>query len=158
MKHLVLTVTILLSSVVSAHAQLTPEEMNIVQNMFGTEKRSLIVQSITLTPSDSVGFWPLYNKYEADRKEVGKKRIDLITRFVNKYPAISNEELATLMDAIIGMENEQQELMRTYFGAIKKASSVSVAAQWYQLESYITSAIRLSIQEKLPFVGVMKKH
>jgi len=103
--------------------------MNIVQNMFGAEKRSLIVQSITLTPIDSIGFWPLYDKYEADCKEIGKKRIDLITRFVSNYPAISNEELTDLMDDIIGMDNDQQDLMGTYFGKIKKASSVSVAAQ-----------------------------
>lgn len=158
MKFLLLSFAVLLSSIVSSQAQLTPEEMNIVQNMFGTEKRLLIVHSIKLTPSDSIGFWPLYDMYEAERKDVGKKRIDLIASFISKYPAISNEELAVLMDDIIGMENDQQDLMRTYFGKIKKSSSVSVAAQWYQLESYITSAIRFSIQEKLPFVGGMKKH
>lgn len=157
MKFLLLSIALLMGSIATTYAQLTPEEINIVQNMFGAEKRSLIVQSIKMTPSDSVGFWPIYDKYEADRKEIGKKRIELITRFVSKYPAISNEELSELMDDIIDMEDDQQDLMETYYGKIKKASSVVVAAQWYQLESYITTAIRLSIQEKLPFVGGIKK-
>jgi hypothetical protein len=157
MKLLVALTIALFGMATSAVAQLSTEEIAIVQNLFGAEKRQLITAVLTMSPSDSVGFWPLYEKYEADRKELGKERITLIQTYVSKYPAISNEELNDMMEAALDLEEDQHDLIASYYSKIKKASSVSLAAQWLQIESYISAAVRLAIQEKLPFVGDIKK-
>ncbi len=140
-----------------ASAQLTTEEIAVVQNLFGMDKRAVIVGMIKMSPSDSVGFWPLYEKYEDARKSIGKERITLLQSFVAKYPAISNEELNNMMEKAIDLEEDQHDLLESYYSKIRKATSPLVAAQWLQLESYITSAVRLAIQENIPFVGGIKK-
>lgn len=157
MKLLVALSIVLFASATSALAQLSTEEIAIVQNLFGAEKRQLLTATLNMSPSDSVGFWPLYEKYEADRKELGKERITLIQTYVSKYPAISNEELNDMMETALELEEDQHDLIASYYGKIKKAASVSLAAQWLQIESYISAAVRLAIQEKLPFVGDIKK-
>jgi len=157
MRLLFLSCALLLGSIMTSYAQLSTEEIAIVQALFGSEKRQLISAGIKMSPSDSVGFWPLYEKYETERKELGKRRIELVQHFVSKYPAISNEELGAMMNDALDFEADQHDLMDTYYNKIRKASSVMVAAQWLQIESYISAAVRLSIQEKLPFVGLIKK-
>ncbi len=156
MRILVLSCMILVGSALTSYAQLSTEEIAIVQNLFGMEKRSIITQVVKMTPSDSVGFWPLYEKYESDRKDIGKQRITLIQTFVSKYPALSNEELDDLMEDALEIDADQHDLMESYYNKIKKASSPMVAAQWLQIESYINVSVKLAIQEKLPFIGDIK--
>ncbi|HLP27699.1 MAG TPA: hypothetical protein VK147_03600 [Candidatus Didemnitutus sp.] len=156
MRILVLSCMILLGSVLTSYAQLSTEEIAIVQSIFGMEKRAIITKTIKMTPTDSVGFWPLYEKYESDRKDLGKERIALIQTFVSKYPALSNEELNDLMEGALELDADQHDLLESYYSKIRKASSPMVAAQWLQLESYINLSIKLSIQEKLPFLGDVK--
>lgn len=157
MKVVVSLAIALLAMSSSVYAQLSTEEINIVQNLFGAEKRQIMTAALKMTPSDSVGFWPLYEKYEEARKELGKERIRLVTTFVQKYPAISNEELDELMSDALDYEEDQHDLIASYYSKIRKVTSASVAAQWLQLESYITAAVRLAVQERLPFVGDIKK-
>lgn len=156
MRTIILSCLVLIGSSIATYAQLSTEEIAIVQNLFGLEKRQIIAQTIKMTPSDSVGFWPLYEKYETDRKDMGKTRITLIQSFVSKYPALSNEELNDLMEDALELEADQHDLMESYYSKIKKAASPMVAAQWLQIESYINVSVKLAIQEKLPFIGDIK--
>jgi len=156
MRTFILALVILVSTAVASYAQLSTEEIAIVQNLFGREKRQLLTTAIKMTPSDSIGFWPIYENYEQDRKDLSKKRIMIIQTFVSKYPALSNEELNELMSDAIDLDEDQHDLMASYYGKIKKVASPMVAAQWLQLESYISAAVKLSLQEKLPFLGDIK--
>lgn len=131
----------------------TTEEINIIQNLYGMEKRSLFIMAMDLSPSDSVSFWPIYDKYEEKRKEIGKERIEFLKQFVSKYPAVSSEELDEIVEESASLQEDFHDLLMDTYKDLRKATSSMVAAKFYQIEAFLHTAINAELQSKLPFIG-----
>ena len=54
------------------------DDIQYLQNLLGAEKRQVMQQ---LVPEADEKFWQVYEKYEADRKKIGLKRLDLINKY-----------------------------------------------------------------------------
>ncbi|RPI66612.1 MAG: hypothetical protein EHM43_11125 [Ignavibacteriae bacterium] len=131
----------------------TTEEINIIQNLYGMEKRSLFIMAMDLSPSDSVSFWPIYDKYEEKRKNIGKERIEWLKKFADKYPAVSSEELDEIVEEASDLNEEFHDLLMDTYKTMRKNTSSMVAAKFYQIESFLNTAINSELQSRLPFIG-----
>lgn len=131
----------------------TTEEINIIQNLYGMEKRSLFIMAMDLSPSDSVSFWPIYDKYEEKRKDIGKERIEWLKKFADKYPAVSAEELDEIVEEASDLNEEFHDLLMDTYKTLRKNTSSMVAAKFYQIESFLNTAIVGELQSRLPFIG-----
>lgn len=129
------------------------EEINIIQNLYGMEKRSLFIMAMDLSPSDSVSFWPIYDKYENKRKEIGKERIEWIKKLADKYPAVSSEELDEIIEEASDLNEDFHDLLMDSYKDIRKNTSSMVAAKFYQIETFLNTAILAELQSRLPFIG-----
>ena len=155
MKSLVFVFVMMLGTALNVAAQ-TNEEVAIIQNLWGMEKRALFVAAMKLNSTDSAAFWPVYDKYEMERKDLGNKRIEIIKAFVSKYPAISNEEVDETVSAAIDINKEFDELLADYYDKVKDATNAMTAATFYQIEAYLQNEIQSEIQSRLPFIGTFE--
>jgi len=57
-------------------AQTTQDEVQLMQSLYGMEKRDIIGEFIELNESQEEEFWKIYDEYELKRQEIGKERID----------------------------------------------------------------------------------
>ena len=57
------------------------------------------------------------------------------------------------MKEMIALGTEYNKLIAKYYKSIKKECDIKSAGQFYQLEIYFQSAIRLTIMEQIPFIG-----
>lgn len=58
---------------VNLNAQSNTDEIALIQSAYGMEKKQIIIQFMKLTEAENAGFWKIYDEYEAERKELGKK-------------------------------------------------------------------------------------
>lgn len=149
----------LLVAVVSAvmTAQTNKEEVDLYQSIFGMEKKAIVASFVD--PEGNLGdsFWSLYDQYETERKALGQKRIDLLERYVQNYNQVTDEKLDALVAEMIKLKSSTDKLMNQYYKKIRKASGAKAATQFFQLENYFSSAIRLSIYDNIPFIGELEK-
>lgn len=151
MKKFVLFITVILFTAVSFAQDYSVEEVEVIQNLFGLEKKAIIEGNIDLTGVDAEAFWILYNEYEVTRKELGKKRIELLHQY-STIKTITNEEVEALMKKAMPLRNSEDALIEKYYKKIKKATNAIVAAQFYQIERYISDGIRFTILNEMGFV------
>ena len=130
-------------------AQSTQEEVDMYQAIFGMEKKALTLAFIE--NNGDAAFWTLYDEYEVQRKLLGQKRLQILFNYTNNYGVMSDEGTDQLMKAIKTQKKSLDKLIDKYYKKIKKASGSKPAAQFYQLENYILSAIRLEILHNVPF-------
>ncbi len=147
---------VLVGASLASQAQISKEELAIVKGIFGMDKREIVTTTIKMTQSDSLKFWPVFDQYENERKALSLARIKLVHAFVSQYPDFTDEEINELMEGAIELEANQLKLMETYYYKFKKVAAAMVAGQWLQVESYINLAVKLAVQEKLPFIGDIK--
>lgn len=138
---------------VAGFAQSNKEDVDLIQSIYGKEKKAIVAEFIKLEGAQSDAFWKLYDEYESQRKELGKQRISLLERYANSYMTLDDATTDQLMKDMMGLSVKTDKLINTYYGKIKKASGVKAAAQFAQLESYLLSVIRANIFENIPFIG-----
>jgi ASC-1-like (ASCH) protein len=136
-----------------AFAQLSQEEVAIVQNLYGMEKRAIYREVMAMSPMDSVAFWPLYDQFEVKRKDLAKNRIMWMEKLATKYPNISNEEIDEIVEESHEIAEELLELEKDFYDKIKEKASAAVAAKFYQIERFLNTAISLELGSRLPFIG-----
>jgi hypothetical protein len=149
---LFLTLTISLS----LNAQTITEEVDLIQSIYGMEKKSVISEFL----GDSVGdtFWEVYDAYELERKQLGKDRIQLLSDYADNYTELKGEKADAMVKNAESLNKSQNKLISKYTKQVRKVAGSEVAAQFYQIEHYLLSATRTEIFENIPFIGDMRKN
>lgn len=137
-----------------ANAQSNSEQVDLIQSVFGMEKKAIVEEFVEVDPSQKDAFWKLYDEYEEKRKELGKRRIELLTQYVEGFENLNNESAESWTKEAISLTAKTDKLLVSYQKKISKATNPLVALQFYQVEQYILTGIRMSILEELPLPDV----
>ncbi len=151
MKKLLVIAAVLVSA--AGFAQSNKEDVDFVQSIYGKEKKTIVAEFIKLEGAQKDAFWKLYDEYETQRKELGKQRIALLERYANSYMTLDDATTDQIIKDMISLGAKTDKLVSTYYGKMKKASGIKAAAQFVQLEAYLSAMIRASILESIPFIG-----
>ena len=133
-------------------AQTNKEEVDLMQAAFGMEKKAIIAEFVQPTEMQADAFWQLYDEYETKRKELGLKRIGLLNQYAEKYMTMTDEEADVWTKEVMKLSTSTDKLIKTYYKKIKKVTSATVATQFYQIEGYILTGIRMEILDEIPFL------
>ena len=87
-----------------AFAQMSKVEIDLYQDVFGSEKKAVVAECLKLEKSDA--FWLIYEQYETERKILGQKRIKLLDSYAENFEALNDDETNKIIkDAIIQKKN-----------------------------------------------------
>lgn len=154
MKKLLLAILVLFSVGLSnTFAQSVDDEIKLVQEAFGKDKKTLIESYMELSPEKAPAFWAVYDQFEIARKDISKERILIINEYIEKFTHIGDAEADALAMRSLKNDAALNKLYSSYYPKFKKATSAIDAAKFLQVEFYITNTIRNVIQQELPFVG-----
>jgi hypothetical protein len=135
-----------------AFAQSYSEEVDLMQAAFGMAKKDVVSAFVQPSSSQSDAFWKLYDEYETQRKALGKERIALIEQYAKQYENMTSEQADAWMSKVIALQKKTDKLISTYYKKVKGATDGLVATQFYQVENYILTGIRMELLEEIPFV------
>ncbi len=158
MKRIFLVVLIFTAIGFSAIAQSTyKEEVDAYQAIFGKEKKELIRDLIKMTPEESTKFWPVYDAYEVERKELGRARMKLLANLSDAYSNMTPEKADAVTLETIKLGEQNDKLLKSYYGKVKKATSANIGFEFYQTELYLLTEIRAALMETIPLYSVFKE-
>jgi Spy/CpxP family protein refolding chaperone len=148
MKQILLIVALSLPLV--AGAQSNAEDVDVIQGVYGKEKKTIMADFLKLEDAQSDAFWALYDEYETKRKELGKRRLGLLDKYVDNFQTMDDATTSQLIKETADLGAKTDKLVLTYYKKMEKVAGVKPAAQFYELEMYFLSAIRLTIFERIP--------
>lgn len=151
MKKLLTLFAVCISVLVTA--QSNKEDIDFLQAIYGKEKKVIAADFIQLDDAKKDAFWKLYDEYEVKRKELGRKRIVLLEQYANEYLTLDDATTTKIIKDIASLGVQTDKLISTYHGKMQKAAGAKPAAQFFQLEVYFLSVIRVAIMENIPFIG-----
>lgn len=157
MKNSVLLFAFIVCSALGSFAQSNKEDVDMIQSMYGKNKKELIQAYMTIPDSQKEGFWKLYDQYETDRKSLGKERIALIEDYANNYATLDDKKASDLMSKKMKSNESFSKLQKKYFGSMSKQIGGLQASKFFQLEDYLDNNIKLMIQENIPFIDELDK-
>ena len=135
-----------------AWSQSNKEEIDLVQAAFGMDKKAAVADFVKPSALQKDAFWKLYDEYETQRKELGKQRIELLKQYADHYLDMTPAQADAWTIKVIALQKKTDNLIVTYYGKIKLVSNAIVATQFYQIEYFILTGIRMKLLQNVPFV------
>ena len=129
--------------------QATQDELQLMQSLYGMEKRDIVSEFIELNDSQEQEFWLLYDEYEEKRKDIGKERFRLLTSYVDDYGEVKPQDADNFMKQAIPLRIKSDKLVDNYYNKIKSRTDPIVAMQFYQIENYLADVIRMELLEEI---------
>src|SRR6188474_3173409 len=154
-KVIVIAIVSLLST--SVFSQSNKEDVDLIQSIFGKEKKELVQVYMTIPDAQSAKFWTLYDEYETARKKLGQERIKLIEAYATNYETLDSKKASDLVTKKFAWADKYTKFQQSYFTKFSAVIGGLQAAKFFQLEDYIENCIRLTIQEEIPFIGELEK-
>ncbi len=148
MKKITLLIVAILFTTTS-FAQSAQNEIELIQSVYGMEKKEIVTDWVELNENQKTDFWVLYDAYELKRKELGKNKFALLLKYVDDYGEILSEDAELIMKESIPLRKKSDKLIDNYYKKIKKKTDAVVALQFYQIERYLSGIIRLELLEEI---------
>jgi hypothetical protein len=130
-------------------SQTYQDDLELIQSLYGMEKKEVVDEFVELSPSQEGAFWELYAEYETKRKDLGKKKYAILWNYVTDYGTIRAEDAEIIMDEILPLRIESDKLISKYYKKVKSKTDAIVAMQFYQIENYLDVLIRTELLEEL---------
>lgn len=134
-------------------AQTIDEEITMVQEAFGKDKKAIVEAAMELPAAMAPAFWAVYDEYETARLANGRERIKIINDYLESYANLGEAEADALAIRSLKNDIELSKLHETYYKKFKKETSALMAAKFLQIDTYIHNTIRNAMQQELPFIG-----
>jgi F0F1-type ATP synthase delta subunit len=142
---------LLLIGISNSNAQSNKEEVDLVQSIFGMQKKAMVADFLKVDAAKQDAFWKIYDEYETARKDLGKKRIALLSQYAANYNNMSNETAGSWMNQVISQTKATDNLLVTYYKKVKKVTDPVTALKFYHVENYILTSIRVYLLSEVPF-------
>lgn len=152
-----LTGLLAIASLSIVKAQVAKDEIAVVQGIWGMEKRAIVNEFMKFTDAESAAFTPVYDAYVAAQQKLGAERIQIISEYANNYVGLTNEKADDLVKRMMANNKQLDQLQITYYPKFKKAITPLRAAQFFQLDSYLSTMVKAEIQNNLPMIGELDK-
>ena len=149
---------LLFAAASNAFAQSTlKEDVDIIQSIYGKSKKDLVGQYMKIDPAKADAFWKIYDEYEVKRKELVMAKVQLINDYAMNYNNMTEAKANELAEKVLKNNIEYEKLFQKYYGKMKGVIGSISAVKFIQLEIYLQTAIRSSIQDAVPFIGELDK-
>lgn len=130
-------------------AQTNQDELELMQSLYGMEKRDIVNEFIDLNENQETEFWAIYEEYEAKRKEIGQEKYRLLLSYVDDYGEVKNEDADIFMKKAIPLRIKSDKLIDNYYKKVKTKTDPIVAMQFYQIENYLADVIKMELLEEI---------
>ena len=115
-----------------------------------TKKIALISEAMEFTPEEESNFWPIYNKYNAEKEKIFDKELIILKEYGENYENMSAELAENLLDRSFKLDEQRMELKKDYFKKFKKVLPTVKAVKFFQVDRRITMLIELQIMANVP--------
>ena len=102
-------------------AQSNKEDVDLIQSIFGKEKKELVQVYMTIPEAQSAKFWALYDQYETARKKLGQERIKLIEAYATNYEKLDSKKATELVTKKLAWADKYTKFQQLYFGKFSLA-------------------------------------
>lgn len=159
-------VTLLLLSFITAsqvHAQIslpqgiTVSELEEAKKKLEMERDAIFTDALHLTISQAADFSPIYSRYSKDKNELDEVLIRLMVDYLSNYQQADRKFMHEFIVRSERYQKQDLKLRKRYFKEINKKISMQVASEFYELDDFCSTILRLNVLSGLPFTKTILK-
>jgi len=137
--------------------KVTPEQVNdntiqLMREDIRSERKKIVAANLPLTEAEAVKFWPVYDRYVADRAKIYDTRFDLIKQYAKNYDNLTDEQARGLIKGWVTSEEQMAQLRLKWMPEFEKVISPKKTAMFYQIDRRLGYMLELQLSSQIPLV------
>lgn len=137
--------------------QATQVDLETAKRVLQQERETIFIEALHLSVSQAAVFHPIYVEFNKEKRVLD----DLLLKLFVQYSENYNQLDYKVMHSFIKMSEEHQRresyVRKKYYRKLGKAISTELASQFYEVDDFISTTLRLNILMGLPFTGSIVK-
>ncbi len=126
--------------------------IELLRKDYEVVKIDLINQAMGLSADEASVFWPIYQTYEADRKELVMQRFGVIYDLAQTIDEMTDPIADELVRRSFGLERAQTELKVKYYEIISEQLGARKAARFTQAEGQLQALVNFRLASEIPLI------
>lgn len=139
------------SSVVMGQST-SDQDIDLMRQDLRNKKRQIIAENLPLSEAESVKFWPIYQHYTNDLKQINDEKYALTKNYAQSWGNMSNQEALIYIRRWLEIDQQVQALRSKYVPVVSQVLSGKGTATFFQLDRRISMMMDIQLASQIPLV------
>jgi hypothetical protein len=129
---------------------ITDEDIALLRQDLRAKKMQVIGQNMSLSDAEAQKFWPIYNHYVKDLREVNDQKYALLKQYAEMWATMSDEDALIYVRHWLEADGQAQALRLKYVPVVSQVLPGRKAATFFQLDRRLNMIIDLQLFSQIP--------
>lgn len=103
-------------------------------------------------------FWQVYDAYESEKAGVADSRMAIVSEYVKNFFSMSDAKVKELVKSSYKNQSKELKIRNKYAGQLMKKTNPTIAGRFWQVDDFVSSAVKLSLLANVPLLGENVKY
>jgi len=109
-----------------------------------------VLKGLELTASESAAFIPIYDEYEAERKQLADRTVALLDKFVANYESMTDDAARGILKDWLSLEDSRLDVTKKYAKRFEKVLPAPKVLRFVQIENKLDTAVEMEAVRLVP--------
>jgi hypothetical protein len=147
---LAVAAAIALASPLAAQAQSVVDDQQQLLAQIQTDKRAVVLKSMQLDDAQVRAFTPVYDAYQADRKTLADRAIELLNSYASNYDSMTDDAAKGILKDWLKLQDDETALTKEYAKKMGKVLPATKVLRFVQIENKLNAVLRLPAVRGIP--------
>jgi hypothetical protein len=134
----------------AGNTAITDQQLALLRRDIRSMKKQLIGANLTLTDSEAIKFWQVYEQYSAETGKINDTRTAIIKEYSDEYGTLTDDQADNLTRRWLDTDIRQTKLRQRYVPIFRGVLPGKKAATFFQLDRRISTMIDVQLTSQLP--------
>ena len=136
---------------------ITDEDIALLRQDLRAKKMQVIGENMSLSDKEAEKFWPVYNHYVRDLREVNDQKYALLKQYAEMWATMSDEDALIYVRHWLEVDGQAQALRLRYVPTVSQVLPGRKAATFFQLDRRLNMIIDLQLFSQIPLAHVKEE-
>ena len=129
---------------------ITDEDIALLRQDLRAKKMQVIGENMSLSDKEAEKFWPVYNHYVRDLREVNDQKYALLKQYAEMWATMSDEDALIYVRHWLEADGQAQALRLKYVPVVSQVLPGKKAATFFQLDRRLNMIVDLQLFSQIP--------
>jgi hypothetical protein len=134
----------------AAQAQSTYDDTQQLIAQIQADKRAVVLKAMALDDAQLTAFTPIYDAYQADRKKLMQRGVDLINAYSSNYDSMTDDAAKGLLKDWFALQEDEHALVKGTAKKMDKVLPTAKVLRFVQVENKLNTLLRLPGIQGIP--------
>jgi hypothetical protein len=137
----------------AAQAQSSYDETQQLIAQIQADKRAVVLKAMALDDAQLTAFTPIYDAYQADRKKLMQRGVDLINAYSSNYDSMTDDAAKGLLKDWFTLQEDEHALVKGTAKKLDKVLPTARVLRFVQVENKLNTLLRLPSIQGIPLAN-----